>query len=70
MVSGEQCTHKKLAQWLSTLGKVAMMRSRLTGGPKGVREDLIVPESPVEPIRGKRVRELCQSLETHPQVYA
>lgn len=55
---------------LSTLGKVAMMRSRLTGGPKGVREDLIVPESPVDPIRGKRVRELCQSLETHPQVYA
>lgn len=30
-----------------------MMRSRLTGGPKGVREDLILPGCPVDPTRGE-----------------
>lgn len=28
-----------------------MMRSRLTGGPKGIREDLILPDCPVDPTR-------------------
>lgn len=31
---------------LSTLGKLVMTRSRLTGGPKDVSEDLILPECP------------------------
>lgn len=51
---------------LSTLGKLVMMRSRLTGGPKDVSEDLILPECPVDPARQKRVRELHKSLGTHP----
>lgn len=52
VVSGEPCTHKGLAQGLSTLGKLVMMRSRFTVGPKGVREDLILPES-CRPNQGK-----------------
>lgn len=32
-----------------------MTRSRLTGGPKGVSEDLILPECPVDPTRGREL---------------
>lgn len=53
-----------LCYGLPTLGKLAMMRSRLTGGPRGGREALILPESSGDPIGG-RVRELCQGLGTH-----
>lgn len=48
----------------STLGKLVMTRSRLTGGPKGIREDLILAVLWTQP-GGKRVRELCKSLGTH-----
>lgn len=65
-VPGGECRWGKLnVQWCqessvhikgwpsdSTLGKQVMMRSRLTVGPKGVREDLIFPES-CRPNQGK-----------------
>lgn len=54
--SGERsahCSRQGLTSGLPTLGKLAMMRSRLTGGPRGGREALILPESSGDPSGGK-----------------
>lgn len=50
---GAQCSGQGLASGLPTLGKLAMMRSRLTGGPSGGREALILAESSGDPTRGE-----------------
>lgn len=57
MLSLEQCTHQGLAKGLPTLGKLVMTRSRLTEGPKGVREGLILPGILCPQQGEKRVRE-------------